>query len=74
MYLLIYKTFLPCAIVPSIMTSYLISLDEMLSKSKAHTRIMNTMGILSLGTFIGLSYPISMPLLAGRYLYINRNV
>lgn len=74
MYLLIYKTYLPCVMITSITTSTLISFDEMLSKSKPHTRIMNTMGILSLGTFIGLSYPISMPLLAGRYLYINRSV
>jgi hypothetical protein len=59
--------------VPSVMMSFFISLDEVTSKSKPHTRIMNTMGILSLGTFIGLSYPISMPLLAGRYLYLNRN-
>jgi len=68
-----YTTFLPCAMVPSVMMSFFISLDEVTSKSKPHTRIMNTMGILSLGTFIGLSYPISMPLLAGRYLYLNRN-
>jgi hypothetical protein len=59
--------------VPSVMMSCFISLDEVTSKSKPHTKIMNTMGILSLGTFIGLSYPISMPLLAGRYLYLNRN-
>jgi len=71
---LMYTTFLPCAMVPSVTMSCLISFDEMTSKSKPHIRIMNTMGILSLGTFIGLSYPISMPLLAGRYLYINRSV
>ena len=73
-YLLIYKTYLPCVMLPSITMSTLISFDEMLSKSKAHTRMMHTMGILSLGTFIGLSYPISIPLLAGRYLYVNRSV
>lgn len=74
MYLLIYKTYLPCVMISSITMSSLVSLDELTSKSKPHTRIMNTMGILSLGTFIGISYPISMPLLAGRYLYINRIV
>lgn len=71
-YLLVYKTYLPCVMISSITMSSLISLDELTSKSKPHTRIMNTMGILSLGTFVGLSYPISMPLLAGRYLYLNR--
>ena len=71
---LIYNTFLPCAMIPSITMSFLISLDELNSKSKPHTRIMNMLGILSLGTFIGISYPISAPLLAGRYLYLNRNV
>jgi hypothetical protein len=60
--------------LPSITMSTLISFDEMTNKSKAHTRMLNTMGILSLGTFIGLSYPISIPLLAGRYLYLNRSV
>ena len=70
-YLLIYKTYLPCVMLPSITMSTLISFDEMMNKTKPHTRIMNTVGILSLGTFIGLSYPISMPLLAGRYLYLN---
>ena len=73
-YLLIYKTYLPCAIIPSITTSFFVSLDEMTSKSKPHTRIMNTMGILSVGTLIGISYPISLPLLAGRYLYLNRSM
>lgn len=72
-YLLMYNTFLPCAIVPSVTISFLISFDEMTNKSKPYIRIMNTIGILSVGTFIGLSYPISMPLLAGRYLYLNRN-
>lgn len=73
-YLLIYKTYLPCAIIPSITTSFFVSLDEMTNKSKPHTRIMNTLGILSVGTFIGISYPISLPLLAGRYLYLNRSM
>jgi hypothetical protein len=58
----------------SITMSSLISLDELTSKSKPHTRMMNTFGILSLGTFVGLSYPIRLPLLAGRYLYLNRSV
>ena len=73
-YLFIYKTYLPCAIIPSMTTSFFVSFDEMASKSKPHTRIMNTLGILSVGTFIGLSYPISVPLLAGRYLYLNHIV
>jgi hypothetical protein len=60
--------------LPSITTSFFITLDEVTSKSNAHTRMMNTLGILSVGTFIGLSYPISIPLLAGRYLYLNRIV
>ena len=69
-----YQTYLPCALIPSITTSFFVSLDEMTSKSKPHTRIMNTMGILSVGTLIGISYPISLPLLSGRYLYLNRIV
>ena len=73
-YFFIYKTYLPCAIIPCMTTSFFVSLDEMTSKSKPHTRIMNTLGVLSVGTFIGLSYPISIPLLAGRHLYLNRTV
>jgi hypothetical protein len=34
--------------------------------------VLNFMGVLSIGTFIGFAYPVSMPLLAGRYLYRNR--
>ena len=67
-YLFIYKTYLPCAMIPSITTSFFVSLDELTSKSKPHTRMMNTLGILSLGTFIGLTYPISIPLLSCRYI------
>lgn len=73
-YLRIYQTYLPCALIPSITTSFFVSLDEMTSKSKPHARIMNTLGILSVGTFIGISYPISLPFLAGRYLYLNRSI
>ena len=58
--------------LPSITMSSFISLDELTNKSKPYTRMMNTLGILSVGTFVGLSYPISIPLLAGRYLYLNR--
>lgn len=72
-YLLLYKTYLPYAMLPSITMSTFISLDEIVqtSKSKPHIRMLNTLGIVSVGTFVGLSYPISMPLLAGRYLYLN---
>ena len=39
-----------------------------------HHKVMNFMGVLSIGAIIGGTYPISMPLLAGRYLYRNRVV
>ena len=71
-YLHLYKTLLPCAMVPSLMTSYFISLDESLSKKPAKTRLINVLGLLSVGTVIGLAYPISVPLLAGNFLYRNR--
>ena len=71
-YLHMYKTFLPCAMVPSLMTSYFISLDETLSKNHPQTRLINVLGLLSVGTIVGLAYPISVPLLAGNFLYRNR--
>jgi len=71
-YLHMYKTLLPCAMVPSLMTSYFISLDEALSKKSPQTRLINVLGLLSLGTMVGLAYPISVPLLAGNFLYRNR--
>jgi len=71
-YLHMYKTLLPCAMVPSLMTSYFISLDETLSKKSPQTRLINVLGLLSLGTMVGLAYPISVPLLAGNFLYRNR--
>jgi hypothetical protein len=54
------------------MTSYLISFDEMMSKKPPQMRLINTLGLLSIGTVAGLAYPISIPLLAGRFLYTNR--
>jgi len=71
-YLHMYKTLLPCAMVPSLMTSYFISLDEALSKKSPQTRLINVLGLLSLGTMVGIAYPISVPLLAGNFLYRNR--
>jgi len=71
-YLKIYKTFLPCVMVPSVTISYFICLDETSSEYKPRTRMMNALGLLSLGTLIGLSYPISVPLLAVEYLYRDR--
>lgn len=71
-YLHMYKTLLPCAMVPSLMTSYFISLDETLSKKPPQTRLINVLGLLSVGTMVGLAYPISVPLLAGNFLYRNR--
>lgn len=71
-YLHMYKTLLPCAMVPSLMTSYFISLDETLSKKAPQTRLINVLGLLSVGTMVGLAYPISVPLLAGNFLYRNR--
>lgn len=73
-YLHLYKAFLPCAMVPSMMMSGFIGMDEVMSKSQPQARIMNTFGVLSVGALVGLSYPISVPLLAGRYLYRNRIV
>jgi len=75
MYLHVYKTLLPFALVPSVTMSYLIGMDEAISKKYSpQTRMLNTLGIVSLGTFIGLAYPISAPFLAGRYLYRDRIV
>jgi len=59
---------------PSMMMSGFIGMDEVMSKSQPQARIMNTFGVLSVGALVGLSYPISVPLLAGRYLYRNRIV
>jgi hypothetical protein len=53
--------------------SFFVGLDEATNKSQPQVRIMNTFGVLSVGALVGLSYPISIPLLAGRYLYVNRN-
>lgn len=73
-YLHLYKTFLPCVMFPSMMMSGFIGMDEVMNKSQPQARIMNTFGVLSVGALVGLSYPISIPLLAGRYLYRNRIV
>ena len=72
-YIQLYKTFLPYAIAPSVSVSYIIGITE--TKSDVfypHVQVMNVLGVLSIGTLIGMAYPISIPLLAGRYLYRNR--
>lgn len=71
-YLYLYKTFLPCAITPSLFASVFISLDETLSKKPPQIRLLNVLGLLSVGAMVGLAYPVSVPLLAGRFLYNNR--
>ena len=72
-YLRVYTAFLPCVMIPSMTMSFFVGLDEATNKSQPQVRIMNTFGVLSVGALVGLSYPISIPLLAGRYLYVNRN-
>ena len=38
------------------------------SRDAPHLKIMNFMGVLSIGAAIAFTYPISAPLLAARYL------
>ncbi len=72
-----YITGLPFVMVPSLFSSSLCALNELMDYKNVvsqHDKVLNFMGVLSIGTFIGFAYPVSMPLLAGRYLYRNRVV
>ena len=75
MYMRYYVTGLPFALVPSMFASGLCGLSELMESRDViypHHKIFNFMGVLSIGVAIGFTYPISAPLLAGRYLYRNR--
>jgi hypothetical protein len=68
---------LPFVMVPSLFSSSLCALNELMDYKNMISqsdKVLNFMGVLSIGTFIGFAYPVSMPLLAGRYLYRNRVV
>lgn len=70
-----YITGLPYALVPCTYVSFSCAMFELINARDIiypHHKIMNYMGLISIGAFIGVTYPISMPLLAGRYLYCNR--
>jgi hypothetical protein len=71
-YLHIYKSLLPYAVIPSVSISYIVSINENDKHCYPQIQVINMLGLMSVGTLIGLTYPISMPLLAGRYLYRNR--
>ncbi len=75
MYYRHYMTGLPFVMVPSLFSSSICALNELMdykNNISQHEKLMNFMGVLSIGTAIGFTYPISAPLLAGRYLYRNR--
>jgi hypothetical protein len=60
--------------VPSLFSSSICALNELMDYKNIisqHDKIMNFMGVLSIGAFVGFTYPLSMPLLAGRYLFRN---
>ena len=70
-----YVTGLPFVMVPSLFSSSICALNELMDHKhivSQHDKLLNFMGVLSIGIFIGFTYPVSMPLLAGRYLYRNR--
>ncbi len=69
---------LPFSVSLSVTTSICCGLSEIINDVDKviypHHKLFNMMGIVSLGGLIGVSYPISMPLLMARYLYRNRIV
>lgn len=72
-----YMTGLPFVMGPSLFSSSICALNELMDykiRNSQSDKVLNFMGVLSIGTFIGFAYPVSMPLLAGRYLYRNRIV
>ena len=71
-YLPIYKSMLPYAFIPSVSISYIVGFNENDKHCYPQVQVMNMLGLMSVGGLIGLTYPISVPLLAGRYLYSNR--
>jgi len=77
MYYRHYATCLPFMMVPSLFSSSLCAFSELMDYKNIvppHDKVFNFMGVLSIGAAIGFTYPVSMPLLAGRYLYRNRIV
>lgn len=76
MYYRYYLTGLPFVMGPSLFSSGLCAMSDLMDRdvNYPHDKVMNFMGVLSIGAAIGFTYPISAPLLAGRYLYRNRIV
>jgi hypothetical protein len=74
MYYRYYLTGLPFAMVPSLFSSGMCAITDMVHDDiiYPHHKAMNFMGVISIGAMIGFTYPISAPLLACRYLYRNR--
>ena len=75
MYYRYYTIGLPFAMVPSLFSSSMCAISELMDTRDIiypHHKVLNFMGVLSIGAAIGFTYPISAPLLAGRYLYRNR--
>jgi hypothetical protein len=75
MYYRYYLTGLPFVMVPSLFSSSICALNELMDHKNIisqHDRLLNFMGVLSIGAFVGFTYPVSVPLLAGRYSYRNR--
>jgi len=72
-YLQLYKKYLPYAMTSSMtMGSFFGLLDIRSEVAYPHDHLMNVMGLVSFGAILGLTYPVSIPVLAGRYLYRNR--
>jgi hypothetical protein len=75
MYYRHYINGLPFALVPSLFSSSMCALSELMDSRDIihpHHKVMNFTGVLSIGAAIGFTYPVSAPLLAIRYLYRNR--
>ena len=65
-------TGLPFVMGPSLFSSSICALNELMDHKQViypHDKVMNFMGVLSIGAAIGFTYPLSVPLLACRYLY-----
>jgi hypothetical protein len=62
-----YEIYLPFAMTPAIFASTICGLDELKKDTIAPVKMLDFLGVVGIGAFVGFTYPISVPLLMIRY-------
>jgi hypothetical protein len=72
-YAILYKTTLPFFLIPTTFISTVVGITSCYNQPRDIDKIGNFIGCLSIGMFVGLTYPVSFPLL-GIYTFSKNSV